>query len=95
MKNKKETAQEVPVQEQPNNSIFILKLNVLGKEYFLTDLEGTLSKDIKDSLMLLNYNKASRVGGDIKTLFEEKFGINVGCIILTTTIQMLFQRIRI
>lgn len=92
MEEKTNATLEVPVQEQ-QNIIYILKFNLNDNKYFLVDLKGTLSQNIKDSLIILDNDVASRIGGDIENIFETKFNISISCEILRMPLSILIKSI--
>lgn len=70
--------------------IYVLKFKLNKNEYFLTDLKGTLSKNIKDSLIIFDYNTANLIGGTIEYMIEQKIDIVASCDILQLAIPILF-----
>lgn len=52
--------------------IFILNVCLGNKKYYVTDLEGSLSRSIQDSMLIFNEKVAESYSGTIEHLVEEK-----------------------
>lgn len=76
-----------------SNIIYVLQFNLNNTKYFLADLQCTLSQNIKDCLIIINNDVASRIGGYVENIFESKFNTVVSCEILRMPLSILIKSI--
>jgi hypothetical protein len=62
-----------------DKNVFILKVKVSDEQYYLADLNMTLSKNFKDSVIFNNKNSTCAFDGVIEKLLEEKYRTAVTC----------------
>ncbi|EGT4637068.1 hypothetical protein F1257_16280 [Clostridioides difficile] len=70
--------------------VYIIKIKIKDKDFFLTDLKKSLSNNFKDSMIFLDKNTAEHIIGDLETTFESKIGYLISCKLLTVPIFILF-----
>lgn len=73
MKDKKETAQEVPVQEQLDK-IFVVNILINKRSYYLLDFELSISKNISDSLIIPSEDFAYKIATIAENFYKGSIG---------------------
>jgi hypothetical protein len=73
MTNKKETAQEVSVQEQLDK-IFVVNILINERSYYLLDLNLSISKNISDSLIIPSEDFAYKMATITENFYKGSVG---------------------
>lgn len=52
--------------------VYVLQVKINGQKYCVTDLNGSLSRNVMDSMLFINELSATSYAGPIEHLIEER-----------------------